>query len=245
MMKQVFFTFILTLLFCLSSFGQTQNQLCAKTEDTGGVVEAGTPMKFVAAVSGKTDGLILEYEWKVSAGTIMSGQGTCAITVDTTGLANGTNITAEVTVKGFPENCSNTASETGSVIVSTINGGPIDEFGKIPNDEVRARLDALFAGLGIEPNAQGYIINYGTDAEITARERLIRNHAAMRKFDVNRITFIKGGANPRGESGARSRVYSLFRLLIRSYSPTRCGLFPMAKTLMSARPARKPPMCAA
>lgn len=200
MMKQIFFAFILALLFCLSIFGQTQNQLCAKTEGTGGVVEAGTPMKFVATVSGKTEGLILEYEWKVSAGTIASGQGTCSITVDTTGLANGTNITAEVTVKGFPENCPNTASETGSVVVRKITGDTSDKFGKLPNDEVRARLDALFVALGNYPNAQGYIINYGTEAEITARERLIRNHIAMRKFDANRIKFVRGTAEtPLGE----------------------------------------------
>lgn len=199
-MKQIFFAFILALLFCLSVFGQAQNQLCAKTEGTGGVVEAGTPMKFVAAVSGKTDGLILEYEWKVSAGTIISGQGTCAITVDTTGLADGTNITAEVTVKGFPEGCPNTASETGSVVARKIIREPSDIFGKIPNDEVRARLDALFVFLSNEPNAQGYIINYGTETEIKARERLIRNHAAMRKFDAARIKLMRGDAEvPSGE----------------------------------------------
>ena len=29
------------------------------------------------------------------------------------------------------------------------------------------------------------------------------------------------------------------------YSPMRCGLFPMAKTLINASPAKNPPMCAA
>lgn len=206
MMKQIFFAFILAFLFCLSIFGQAQNQLRAKTEDTGGVVEAGTPMKFVAAVSGKTDNLTLEYEWKVSAGTIASGQGTCAIIVDTTGLADGTNITAEVKVKGFPENCPNTASETGSVVSRKMSWN-FDEFGRLANDEVRARLDTFFLELGNDPSAQAYIINYGTDAEITARERLIRNHAAMRKFDANRITFVRGGANPKGEKGVWTVVW--------------------------------------
>jgi hypothetical protein len=207
-MKQIFFAFILALIFSLSAYAQAENQLCAKTPGTGGVVEAGTPMKFVATVSGKTEKLTLEYEWKVSAGTIMSGQGTCAITVDTTGLANGTNITAEVKVKGLPENCPNTASETGSVVIREILCRcTMDEFGKLPNDEIRARLDGFFVALGNEPNGQGYIVSYGPDKEIARREALIRNHIALRKYDANRITLVRRGANPRGEPGIWTRFY--------------------------------------
>src|SRR5215204_4956481 len=188
-MKQAIFATILSLFFGLSCFAQAQNQLCAKTEGTGGVVEAGTPMKFVATLTGKTDNLTLEYEWKVSAGMIASGQGTCAITVDTTGLAHGTNITAEVKVKGLPENCPNTASETGSVIVTQLIGEPFDRFGKLPNDEIKARVDAFFIALGNEPNAQGYIVNYGTDREIAAREKQIRDAINFRKYPSDRVTF--------------------------------------------------------
>jgi|SRR5215204_5350902 len=207
-MKQAIFATILSLFFGLSCFAQAQNQLCAKTEGTGGVVEAGTPMKFVATLSGKTDNLTLEYEWKVSAGTIISGQGTCSIMVDTTGLANGTNITAEVRVKGLPECCPNTASETGSVVVTEIIRERLDEFGKLPNDEVRARIDAMFVALGNEPNGQGYIINYGTDKDIAAREKLIRNHIGFRKYDATRITMVRGGANPYG-TGVWTKVWIL------------------------------------
>ena len=207
-MKQIIFASILALFFGLSGFAQTNNQICAKTPGTAGVVEAGTPMKFVATLSGKTDNLTLEYEWRVSAGTIMSGQGTCSIMVDTTGLADGTNITAEVTVKGLPCDCPNTASETGSVVVPIIERERLDEFGNLPRDEVRARLDALFVALGNEPNGQGYIINYGTDSEIIAREKIIRNHIAFRKYDANRITLIKGGTNPNG-SGSWTKIWIL------------------------------------
>jgi hypothetical protein len=208
-MKQIFFAFLLALFFSLSILGQAQSPSCVKTAASGGVVEAGTPMKFVATVSGKTDNLTLEYEWKVSAGTIASGQGTCSITVDTTGLANGTNITAEVMVKGFPEGCPNTASETGSVVVLKLPLEILDEFGKLPPDEVKARMDALYVGLGNYPNGQGYIINYGTDKEIAAREKLIRDAIAFRKYDANRITMVRGGANPNG-TGVWTKVWILF-----------------------------------
>ena len=164
----------------------------------GGVVPAGTPMTFTANVSGGT-ATDITYTWTVSAGTISSGQGTASITVDTTGLANNTNITATVEIGGsLCGDCQRTDAETGSVSVETINPRLIDEFGKLPNDEVRARIDAFFVALGNEPNAQGYIINYGTDKEISAREALIRNHINFRKYDASRVTFVRGGANPNG-----------------------------------------------
>jgi hypothetical protein len=196
-MKQIFFACFLALIFCLSTFGQAQSPACVKTAGTAGVVAAGTPMKFVATLSGKTDDLTLEYQWKVSAGTIISGQGTCSITVDTAGLPNGTNITAEVTVKGLPESCPNTASETGSVIASII-GEPLDNFGKLPDDEVKVRIDALFLSLGNAPDARGHIIIYGTAAEIAARERQIQKAISFRKYDAKRVTIVSGGANPSG-----------------------------------------------
>ena len=206
-MKQIFFTAVLALIFSFSISAQTENNsLCAKTPGTAGVVQAGTPMKFVATVSGKTDGLTLGYEWKVSNGTIMSGQGTCAITVDTTGLADGTNITAEVTITGLPSCCPNVASETGSVVRGR-QPVPFDEFGKLANDDVKARIQNLYVELGNNPNAQGYIINYGTDKEIAAREKQIQNAISFLRLDANRLTMVRGGANPRGESGAWSIVW--------------------------------------
>jgi hypothetical protein len=72
---------------------------------------------------------------------------------------------------------------------------------------VRARLDALFVALGNNPSAQGYIINYGTDRETAARERLIRDHIALRRFDANRITFLRGGANAIGVQGIWTRFF--------------------------------------
>jgi hypothetical protein len=204
-MKQIFFASVLALIFSFSIFAQTENSLCAKTPGTAGVVEAGTPMKFVATVSGKTENLKLGYEWKVSAGTIISGQGTCSITVDTTGLAGGTNITAQVTVTGLAECCPNTASETGSVVAKP-ELERFDEFGKLANDEVKARIQNLYVELGNNPNARGYIINYGTEKEISARERQIQEAIRFLKLDTNRLTVIRGGANPRG-TGAWSIVW--------------------------------------
>jgi hypothetical protein len=102
--------------------------------------------------------------------------------------------------------CTKTASETAPVATPE---GPVlvDEFGKLPNDDIRGRLDSFFTELSNNPNNQGYIINYGTDKEIAARERLITNHIAFRNFDRSRITLVKGGASPDGEP--RTKLYRI------------------------------------
>ena len=207
-MKQIFFTSILALILSFPAFSQNDKLGCAAIEVSGGgVVQEGTAMSFSAIVTGMTKNTKLEYDWKVSNGTIADGQGTSEIKVDTTGLADGTNISAEVKINGLYDNCPNTASEIGSVSKPFVCSMPMDEFGKIPNNEVRARVDSLFIALGNEMNAQLYIINYGTDAEVAAREKLIRKHAVLRKYDASRVTFIKAGANPRGESGVWTRAW--------------------------------------
>ena len=204
-MKQIILAALLALIFSVSAFAQTENNsLCAKNPNAPGVVEPGTPMRFVATVSGLSPDVKIGYEWKVSAGTIVSGQGTCAIVVDTTGLSN-VNITAEVTVTGLPACCPNTASETRSV-ASKIRNELFDEFGKLANDDVKARIQNLYVELGNNPNAQGYIINYGTDREIAVREKQIQDAIKFLNFDGRRLTMIRGGANPRG-TGAWSKVW--------------------------------------
>ena len=174
----------------------------------GGQVEAGTPMTFTANVSGGSSADVT-YDWSVSNGTITSGQGTPSISVDTAGLPNGTNIEARVNIggSGLCAECRPTASETGGVIVRIPPSRLVDEFGNLQNDDVKARIDNFFIALGNEPNAQGYIINYGTDREITRREKLIKDYIAFRRYDASRITFVRGGANPKGEAGPWTRLW--------------------------------------
>lgn len=63
------------------------------------------PAMFKASISGiATDGI--RYDWTVSSGTILEGQGTATITVD----PGGQVITATVTVSGLPNSCSTQAS---------------------------------------------------------------------------------------------------------------------------------------
>jgi hypothetical protein len=174
----------------------------------GGVVESGQPMSFTANLNGGS-GTDYTYNWNVSAGTISSGQGTPSITVDTTGLANNTNITATVDVggSGLCATCpSLNGSETGSITVNKPEKRLFDEFGKLPDDEVKIRIENLYRELGNSPGSQGYIINYGTDREIAARERQIQKAITFLRQDASRVTIVRGGANPNG-AGVWTKVW--------------------------------------
>lgn len=204
-MKRIIFVTILGLVFSVSAFAQNALSNCAKIEVSGGgVIQPGEPMIFTANVTGLTKNSTLEYEWKVSSGTISSGQGTPSIAVDTIGLSD-INITAEVKIKGLHFYCTNTVSSSG-VVRKKIPIIDPDEFGRLPDNEIKARIQNLYVELDNNLTAQGCIINYGTDKEIANRERQIQKAIKSLKLDVNRLTMVRGGANPNG-AGVWTKVW--------------------------------------
>ncbi len=156
-----------------------------------GLTDPGQPMTFTASVGGGD----VTYNWTVSSGTIESGQGTSSITVNTSGLAAGSNVTATVDIAGVPADCGCTTSgsATGSIKdkPETIS---VDEFGVLKDDDVKARVDNFFLQLNQNPNAQGYIINYGTPAQIRARRAQIMKaiNRPGTGYDASRVTFVDG-----------------------------------------------------
>ena len=181
---------------------------CATLSVTGpaGITTPGDVMTFTANVSGGSQ-TTTTYNWTVSAGTIESGQGTPSITVRTDEALAGGNVTATVNIGGADPacNCPTSASETAPVAARP-EAVLIDTFGNLPADEIRGRLDTFFAELQNNPNNQGYIINYGTDRQIAARERLITNHIAFRNFDRSRITLVRGGDTGEGPTTKLYRI---------------------------------------
>jgi hypothetical protein len=67
-------------------------------------VEEKQSITFAANVSGGEPTVEPTYQWTVSAGTIISGQGTPTIVVETTGLA-GQQVTASLVLGGYPPEC--------------------------------------------------------------------------------------------------------------------------------------------
>ncbi|RMH32011.1 MAG: hypothetical protein D6687_11365 [Acidobacteria bacterium] len=159
------------------------------TVSGGGVVRPGEVLTFTANVVGGTQENIT-YNWTVSKGTIIEGQGTPVIRVSTEGLER-TDIVARVEIGGLCPECPNTAQETGSV-TERPGISPFDEFQVIPNDDIRGRLDNFFVALRNDPTATGYIVIDGPKKDADRREALIRNHIRFRKFDATRITIVRG-----------------------------------------------------
>ncbi|MEQ1921338.1 MAG: hypothetical protein ABL952_02405 [Pyrinomonadaceae bacterium] len=165
----------------------------------GGVVAPGAAMNFTANYGGTG----VTYNWSVSAGTISSGQGTSSISVDTTGLA-GQNVTATVQIGGVDASCNCPTEANGSGSVSAKPEKTlVDTFGKQVDDEVKARVDAFYITLNNNPNAQGYIINYGTAAEIKKRRAQIMKAINFRKYDAGRVTFVDSP----GAAGINTKFY--------------------------------------
>jgi hypothetical protein len=68
----------------------------------------GEPITFTAGVVGGNPNVVPQYNWAISTGRIIEGQGTSSIKVDTVGF--GRSYTATVNVSGFDQSCSTTAS---------------------------------------------------------------------------------------------------------------------------------------
>jgi len=154
--------------------------------------ERGTedaPITFTANLTGGTATIKPSYQWTVSAGQIISGQGTPSITVDTKGVG-GQSIRADLDVGGFgtpcPANCA-TAIET------IIRSRKFDEYYDIARNDEKARLDNYAIQLQSEPGTQGYIVVYpsrrarANDAQ--ARATRISDYLVnSRGIDASRFT---------------------------------------------------------
>lgn len=67
------------------------------------------------------------------------------------------------------------------------------ELEKANNTEVKVQFLKFDEILYKQFDAQGFIINYGTDKEIAKREKQLRDSIRFRRYDASRITFVRGG----------------------------------------------------
>ena len=83
-----------------------------------------------------------EIKWSVSAGTIVGGQGTELISVNSAWLA-GQTVTATVELIGAPSGCNSSASTTTRVAPPPLPQRAYDSYGEIDFEYEKARLDSL------------------------------------------------------------------------------------------------------
>ena len=97
------------------------------------------------------------YNWTVSAGTIIEGQGTGTIKVDTKGLS-GETVRATLSMGGYTLECSADCAVT--IPLPKLTSHKFDEFPDISRNDEKARLDNFAIELQNDPTATAYVIVY-------------------------------------------------------------------------------------
>jgi hypothetical protein len=136
------------------------------------------------------------YNWTVSTGTIISGQGTDKIKVDTAGLA-GSSLRAELSMSGYSLDCS-AACEIQFPV--PILPAKFDKFSDIARNDEKARLDNFAIELHNDPSATGYVIVYPRQGRTgdgqNRANRIVDYLVSSRGIDARRIVTILGSTRP-------------------------------------------------
>ena len=156
-------------------------------------IKAGQPITFNSSLSGGTGNVPSIFNWTVTGGRIISGQGTNSITVDTTGL-EGQSIRASLSMGGYEVDCS--ASCTIEFPIP-LTSRKFDEYPEIARNDEKARLDNFAIELQNDPTATGYIILYpergGRPATVQTRSTGINDYLVnTRGIDARRLVTLVG-----------------------------------------------------
>ena len=160
-------------------------------------VAMGQPLTFTSRYSGGIPANITPvYNWTVSAGTIIAGQGTDTIKVDTAGLA-GQTVRASLSMGGYNLECS--ADCAISIPLPKINARRFDEFPDISRNDEKARLDNFGIELQNDPTATAYVIVYPGRSSKRAdiqhhSSRVVDYLVNSRGLDQSRIKTLVGPA---------------------------------------------------
>lgn len=152
------------------------------------------PVTFTSNLSGGTPGITPVYNWTVSAGTIIEGQGTDRIKVDTTGMA-GQTIRASLSVDGYNLECAADCAVT--IPAPKLTSRRFDEFPDIARNDEKARLDNFGIELQNDPKATAYVIVYpgksGKRGEVQEHAgRIVDYLVNSRGLDQRRIVTLVG-----------------------------------------------------
>jgi hypothetical protein len=156
-------------------------------------ITENAPVTFTATINGGSGSVRPSYNWNVSAGRIISGQGTPSITVETGGLA-GQTIRASLDVGGYGMPCPASCAVSVPIVVKPHK---FDEYYDIARNDEKARLDNYAIQLQSEPGTQGYIIVYPSRRaranEAQARAKRISDYLVnSRGIDPSRFTVTMG-----------------------------------------------------
>jgi hypothetical protein len=138
------------------------------------------------------------FNWKVTAGEIIEGQGTLSIKLKLPpeDIDSVTTIVELVA----PYSMYTGTQKTGSCTVEIVRAPKpklYREFDPVNIEYLAHILDGFFRELRNDPTAQGYIvIRPKTVRDAVRLERMIQNQIRSVKFDASRITTLRGERNP-------------------------------------------------
>ena len=156
--------------------------------------DAGAPLVFKAKVTNTSNP---QFKWNVSVGTIIKGQGTYEITVDTTGL-DGLEVMVSVELTGAPLGCKRSTSKTTQITPPDRTRCAFDSYGDIDFEDEKARLDSFAIQISNDPQSSGLIQMYAGQKtfEREAAYRLDRAKSYLvnvRGIDSSRIIAVDCG----------------------------------------------------
>ena len=158
-------------------------------------VAVDKPLTFTSRYSGGVPANVTPvYNWTISAGTIVAGQGTDTITVDTKGLG-GQTVRASLSMGGYNLECS--AECTVTMPMPKMEGRAFDEFADISRNDEKARLDNFAIELQSDPTATAYVIVYpgrnGKKGDVQYHaKRIVEYLVNSRNLDQHRIVTLVG-----------------------------------------------------
>jgi hypothetical protein len=171
-MKKLLIILVSIFAFAGYSFAQAdENPSCPKLEITGptGLMTPGDTADYSVKVeTGGTD-LKLEYIWSVSTGEIISGQNTPSITV----RFGNQGVTTTAEIKGLPEGCPNTASESGGCGLVYL-AERLERFKGPITLADKPRFEKILEALRNDPSARvSVFIGYRTARELKEKKRIV------------------------------------------------------------------------
>lgn len=132
---------------------------CPKVEiqaPSGRVLKDGQTVIIGANVSGGDPSVSPTIVWNLSAGTIVAGQGTRSIQVDTTGAGTQREIIADLWLGGYAGEC---VSQASAIIKVVGPAAKFDEFGDVALESENEKL-ASAAAMVAQNSDSVYVIAY-------------------------------------------------------------------------------------
>ncbi len=195
------------LLFLLFSSGNAQDQKEPRVIINGPSGITFPELTFTASTENLPDDL--KYEWTVSQGSVISGQGTPAITVRLDNPGQLSSITVDLIVTWNNGKNSFDAHLTQSICLPEPPCcRAVDEFGDTNNGEMMHRLDNFWVELQNDPNAMGYIVFTRSEklpGKAARQARWILDLINFRKYDPTRFIVVDSGF----DTELRFRLYAI------------------------------------